>query len=100
MINWNDTASTFVRYTRTKDNSTVYAIALTGFGGPNKLPAAISLACVVPVKGSTVQLLGHPGTVQWKRADGMTVLTVPKFTGKDLGPGYVFKLQGSAVQSC
>ena len=98
---WNDTSSAFVRYTRSKDNATVFAIALTGFGGPEQLPPTISLACVVPEEGSTVQLLGHPGGVQWTRSSGGdTVLTVPQLSGKELGPGYVFEIKGTPAESC
>ena len=77
-------------------------IALTGSGGPKQLPPSITLACVVPAKGSSVQLLGHPGGVQWTRsASGKTVLSVPKLSGsKVVGPGYVFKMQGSPAESC
>ena len=35
---------------RAKDNTTVYAIALTGSGGPKQLPPSITLACVVPAQ--------------------------------------------------
>ena len=100
-LHWNDTASSFVRYTRSKDNSTVYAMALTGFGGPQKLPDTIKLACVMPKPGSTITMLGEAAPVKWTTVGsggGGVILTLP--SQPTLGPGVAFKITGKPAESC
>lgn len=100
-LHWNDTASSFVRYTRSKDNSTVYAMALTGFGGPQKLPDMIKLACVMPKPGSTITMLGEAAPVKWTTVGsggGGVILTLP--SQPTLGPGVAFKITGKPAESC
>eukprot|EP00658_Telonema_sp_P-2_P050948 TRINITY_DN3898_c0_g2_i1.p1 TRINITY_DN3898_c0_g2~~TRINITY_DN3898_c0_g2_i1.p1 ORF type:complete len:313 (+),score=61.69 TRINITY_DN3898_c0_g2_i1:432-1370(+) len=101
---WNDTASSMVRYTRSKDNIWVYASMLVGFGSAglehqNSLP----LADVTPKPGSAVRLFGYedeatrqPINVEWRREGNLTVITVPGDLEDHpavMGPGYVFKIQ-------
>lgn len=103
-VHWNDTASSIVRYTRGKDNSTIYAIVLSGFGSvPFK--SELALACVQLVPGSHIQLLGYedemtrlPLTVNWAERGGMVSIEVPTDMEKHsaiMKPGFVFKLRGS-----
>merc|ERR1712151_1135325 len=87
-MHWNDTASSMVRYTRRKGNSsTIYATVLSGFGSA-ELPQdrKLPLACVQPHPASRIELLGYnseetrqPIDVQWEpeAASGMTIVTIP-----------------------
>lgn len=100
---WNDTASSMVRYTRGKDNTTIYAIVLSGFGSI-PLKSELMLACVQLVPGSHIHLLGYedemtrlPRIVNWEEREGMATITVPTDVDKHsaiMEPGLVFKMQG------
>merc|ERR1712046_171730 len=57
-LRWNDTVSSQVRYTRSKDNSTIYAIALSGFGS-EPTGSRLALADVKPIPSSQIYLLGY-----------------------------------------
>ena len=105
---WNDTTSEYVRYTRSKDNSTVYAIALENFNGRSKGPAkmgeTLTLSCVTPDPGSKIFLLGDnfggaPTPLKWSASGGDTTITVPAAMTANLpGPGYAFKIKGQPAK--
>ena len=101
-VHWNDTASDFVRYTRSKDNSTIYAIALTSLGDAKPLPASLELACVVPKPGSDIYMYGHNSSaLKWTMNAGILHINIgalpTKLTGK---PGYAFKIVGQPAKKC
>jgi alpha-L-fucosidase len=62
-----------VRYTRSKDESTVYAITTEW---PGK---TLELKSVVPLKGSEIRLLGDNESLKWTydEAKGLTVIEIP-----------------------
>jgi hypothetical protein len=92
-----------VRYTRSKDNATIYATALTGFGSA-PTGGQLPLADVVPAPGSQVFLLGYedegsrtPLPVAWSQQGGHAVLTVPADLAAHpavLAPAMVFVIKG------
>lgn len=80
---WQDAAASQVRYTQSKDNTTVYATVLAGFGAA-PTGAELTLADVAPTTGSAVFLLGyeHEGNrteipIAWKQQGEAAVLSVP-----------------------
>jgi hypothetical protein len=82
-MSWQDAASPQVRYTQSKDNATVYATALAGFGAA-ATGAELPLADVAPRRGSEVLLLGyeHEGNrsgipIAWEQRGRTAVLSVP-----------------------
>eukprot|EP01051_Picozoa_sp_SAG22_P000783 SAG22_NODE_25_length_30107_cov_28.456412_4_plen_321_part_00 len=82
-MSWQDAASPQVRYTQSKDNATVYATALAGFGAA-PTGAELPLAEVAPRPGSEVLLLGyeHEGNrtgipIAWEQRGQTAVLSVP-----------------------
>eukprot|EP00755_Sulcionema_specki_P018667 Sspe_Gene.67477::Locus_39809_Transcript_1_1_Confidence_1.000_Length_1547::g.67477::m.67477/K01206/FUCA; alpha-L-fucosidase len=92
---WNDTLSQEVRYTRTKDNSTVYA---TSLGWPS---STLNLACVRGNTNSTVSLLGWQGTLKWTNTANSMNIEVPQDAkSKLVDPGYVFKISSPAPHAC
>lgn len=102
-VHWNDTKSDYVRYTRSKDNTTIFAIALTGFGGPDALAVELTLSCVEPVAGSSIYLLGqNASAVKWRqdKATGLTTIQVPAAAASLPGPGYSFKITGKPSDRC
>jgi len=107
---WNDTASSMVRYTRSKNSSTIYAIALSGFGSaPLPVDGKLQLACVKPAPGGAMHLLGYetettrePLPVQWVQQGDMAIVTIPSDLAEHpavMAPGLVLKFQG-VPQSC
>jgi alpha-L-fucosidase len=60
-----------IRYTRSKDSATVYAIALEWPG------AQLSLQAVAPAPQSEVYLLGYPQPLPWTHKDGVTTVALP-----------------------
>jgi alpha-L-fucosidase len=60
-----------VRYTRSKDSTTVYAIALDWPGD------RLALQGVTPAPGSEVHLLGYDHPLPWTHANGVTTVTLP-----------------------
>lgn len=107
-VHWNDTASDFVRYTRSKDNTTVYAIALENFdgrsGGPATMGSSLKLSCVTPDPGSNIYMLGANATaLKWATgADGVTTITLPPSAAvsKLPRPGFAFKIKGQPAAKC
>ena len=104
-----DTASDQVRYTRSEDNTTIYATALSGFGSkPTLGGSALPLADVVPAAGSLVYLLGYedeasrtPIAIQWSMKAGQAVLQVPADIAKHpsiMDPGMTFKITGKPAE--
>jgi len=101
---WNDTESSMVRYTRSKDNSTIYAIALSGFGSAPIVGNVLSLACVEATPGSSVFLLGYenemtrsPIALDWAPQKGGIAITIPSDVAAHSAvkaPGMVFKISG------
>ena len=101
-LHWNDTASQFIRYTRSKDNTTIYAIALTSLKDAQPLPKTLTLACVAPDAGSKIFMYGNNATaLDWSVVGGKVHLQVgtlpPAMTGK---PGYAFKIIGQPAAQC
>ncbi|MCF7853282.1 MAG: alpha-L-fucosidase [Candidatus Pacebacteria bacterium] len=64
-----------VRFT-TKDGH-VYAIVLPQ-NGQNKPPETIQLHSLKPAAGSTVELLGHPQTLEWSADRDVATVTLPR----------------------
>ena len=109
-MSWNDTASSQVRYTRSKDNATIYAIALSGFGSAST-GAKLTLADVVPTPGSEIYLLGYeheanrtlipiewsPGQAEAGGVASGAVLTVPSVVAHPavMDPGMAFVITGA-----
>lgn len=91
---WNDTASDFVRYTRSKDGTTVFAIAL-------RPVAALKLACVVADPYATVTLLGFedpqtlkPYPLAYAEEGGVMTISLPAQASLPQGPAYAFRIPG------
>jgi alpha-L-fucosidase len=61
-----------VRYTRSKDNKTVYAISLEW---PGK---QLELKSVKPAEGSKIHLLGYKKPLEWTHKDGVTTIILPE----------------------
>ena len=113
VVTWNDTASSQVRYTRSKDNSTIYAIVLAGFGAaPMPSGGKLPLADVTITPGSEVFLLGYEHEsnrtlipIQWSAladggqqgGSGGAVLEVPSDIDQHPAisdPGMTFVIKG------
>lgn len=82
-----------VRYTRSKDNKTVYAIT-TDWPGKT-----LELKSVVPRKGTAIYLLGEKEPLQWTRDDskGVTVIAIPerlqKESNRPCKDAYAFRVE-------
>ena len=109
-IGWKDTVSSQVRYTRSKDNSTIFAVVLSGFGAAST-GATLTLADVLPNPGSAIYLLGYehesnrtripiawsPSVGEYGMASGGAVLTLPDDIDAHpavMDPGMTFVIQG------
>jgi alpha-L-fucosidase len=73
-----------IRFTRSKDGRTVYAISLTRPGGK------FLLSSVRATPGSTISLLGLAAACPWEAVDGGLSITVPPSIPD--APAYVFKI--------
>jgi alpha-L-fucosidase len=80
-----------IRYTRSKDNSVVYAIALGWPEQPLLLRLLGSNATNRPGKVTHVELLGSPGTLHWQQTSSELRIEPPE---RKLSPDYapVFKV--------
>jgi alpha-L-fucosidase len=80
-----------IRYTRSKDNSTVYAISLEW---PGK---ELQLKSLVPAKDSKVYMLGYDKPLKWTHKDGVTTVALPsalqKAENRPCEHAYTFKLK-------
>jgi alpha-L-fucosidase len=80
-----------VRFTRSKDNKTVYAISLEW---PGK---ELQLKSVEPLKGSEIYLLGYKKPLKWSHKDGVTTIVLPnnlqKETGRPCSYAYTFRIR-------
>jgi alpha-L-fucosidase len=80
-----------IRFTRSKDNKTVYAISLDW---PGK---ELSLKSVQPAAGSKIYMLGYNEPLKWIFKDGVTTITLPaklqKETNRPCEHAYTFKIQ-------
>ena len=80
-----------VRYTRSKDKGTVYAISL---GWPGK---ELQLKSVEPSKGSKVYMLGYEKPLKWSHKNGVTTIALPSELQKEANRpcehAYTFKLR-------
>ena len=72
-----------VRYTRSKDRKTVYAISLVK---PDKV---LALKSVQPAEGSKVFLLGHEKPLSWQYKNGVTEIVMPD----DLPDDYAYAVK-------
>merc|ERR1712072_766932 len=111
---WNDTASSMVRYTRTKTHNVVYATVLSGFGSlPIAADGKVPMACVTvhSAEPTSITLLGFedeatrlPKPVSWAPGgSGGIVVTVPDDLSEHpavMEPGLVFKIQGGVGCAC
>jgi alpha-L-fucosidase len=61
-----------VRYTRSKDNKTVFAISLEWPG------EKLELSAVQPAKGSQIYMLGYDKPLKWTCRNGITTIAIPK----------------------
>jgi alpha-L-fucosidase len=79
-----------VRYTRSKDNKTVFAISLEW---PGK---QLQLKSVEPVKGSKIYLLGYDEPLKWSYQNGTTTISLPsklqKEANRPCSYAYTFKI--------
>ncbi|MDR3095131.1 MAG: alpha-L-fucosidase [Bacteroidales bacterium] len=80
-----------VRFTRSKDNKTVFAIALEW---PGK---QLTMKSVEPAKGSKIYMLGYKKPLEWTYKDGATTIILPdKLQDEANRPchyAYTFKIQ-------
>ncbi len=83
-----------IRYTQSKDGSTIYAIAM---GWPDSEITLSAVKVLEPKPAASVELLGAPGTLQYRvNKDRQLVIQVPQWP-ESKRPGryaYSFKLQG------
>ncbi|MDR0845399.1 MAG: alpha-L-fucosidase [Tannerella sp.] len=79
-----------VRFTRSKDNKTVYAISLEW---PGK---QLLLKSVEPAQGSKIYLLGYDKPLNWTHKNGVTTIILPANLQKDANRpcnyAYTFKI--------
>jgi alpha-L-fucosidase len=79
-----------IRYTRSKDNKTVYAISLEW---PGK---QLALKSVEPAQGSKIYLLGYDKPLKWTYNNGVTTITLPadlqKEANRPCNYAYTFKI--------
>jgi alpha-L-fucosidase len=80
-----------VRYTRSKDRQTVYAISLEWPGD------RLELTAVKPAQGSAIHLLGCKEPLKWHSDNGTTTIFLPEKLQKEknrpCGYAYTFKIQ-------
>jgi alpha-L-fucosidase len=80
-----------VRFTRSKDNKTVYAISLEW---PGKL---LQLKSVKPVEGSKIYMLGYKKPLEWNYKDGVTSIVIPEKLQKEANRpckyAYTFRIE-------
>jgi alpha-L-fucosidase len=80
-----------IRYTRSKDNKTVYAISLEWPGKELELNAVQSVA------GSKIYLLGYKEPLKWTVKNGKTIVTLPeklqKASNRPCDYAYTFKIE-------
>jgi alpha-L-fucosidase len=80
-----------VRYTRSKDNKTVYAISLDW---PGK---QLELKSVEPASGSKIYLLGYKEPLKWSYNNGTTTIQLPsklqKAANRPCDYAYTFKIR-------
>jgi alpha-L-fucosidase len=79
-----------VRFTRSKDNKTVYAISLEW---PGK---QLELKSVEPAKDSKIYLLGYSEPLKWNYKNGITTISMPAKLQKEINRpctyAYTFKI--------
>ena len=80
-----------VRYTRSKDNRTVFAISLEWPGNQLKLNA------VRPADKSSIYMLGYDEPLKWRYQNGITTITLPsklqKASNRPCDYAYTFRIQ-------
>jgi alpha-L-fucosidase len=80
-----------VRYTRSKDSKTVYAILLEWSG------KQLELKSVEPAKGSKIRLLGYGKPLKWSYKNGTTTIALPsdlqKADNRPCDYAYIFKIE-------
>jgi alpha-L-fucosidase len=80
-----------VRYTRSKDSKTVFAISLAW---PGK---QLQLKSVEPAQNSKIYLLGYNEPLKWSRQNGVTTVILPSKLQKEANRpcdyAYIFKIQ-------
>ena len=80
-----------VRYTRSKDNQTVYAISLEWPGNQMKLTS------VKPAEKSKIYMLGYEEPLKWKYQNGITTISLPaklqKTSNRPCDYAYTFRIQ-------
>jgi alpha-L-fucosidase len=69
---YSEIAENNVRYTRSKDNSTVYAISLEWPGDK------LELKLVKPAEKSKIYMLGYKKPLEWSHKDGTTTIVMPE----------------------
>jgi alpha-L-fucosidase len=81
-----------VRYTRSKDSKTVFAISLNWPG------TQLQLKSVEPAKDSKIHLLGYGEPLEWTYQNGTTAITLPsklqKASNRPCDHAWVFKIEG------
>jgi alpha-L-fucosidase len=79
-----------VRFTRSKDNKTVYAISLEW---PGK---QLELKSIEPAQGSKIYLLGYDKPLNWRSKNGVTTISLPsnlqKEANRPCNYAYTFKI--------
>jgi alpha-L-fucosidase len=80
-----------IRYTRSKDNTTVYAISLEWPGKELKLKS------VQPAAKSQIYMLGYDQPLKWTYKNGVTTVTIPsklqKAENRPCERAYTFRIQ-------
>ena len=80
-----------VRYTRSKDNKTVYAISLEWPGSQMKINS------VKPADQSKIYMLGYEEPLKWTYQNGVTTITLPsklqKAANRPCDYAYTFRIQ-------
>jgi alpha-L-fucosidase len=85
-----------IRYTKQKGDSVFYGILLEQPG------ETISFSLLRPDEGSEVKVLGYDESLEWEftEEDKLTIQVPEKVReSTDFGPAWVFKVQGSEVES-
>ncbi len=80
-----------IRYTRSKDGKTVYAISI-GYPSDKEL----ELTAVKPAAGSEIRMLGYDKPLKWTIREGKTIITLPsklqKTENRPCDYAYTFKI--------
>lgn len=93
---YSNNAEGSVRYTRSKDNSTVYAISLEWPG------SQLRLQSVKPADKSEIYMLGYDKPLKWAYKDGVTTINIPsalqKASARPCEHAYTFRIKQNQIR--